>query len=386
MAACGRDATGRGALVTDSADVAIVANTAPARGRASAWRIDTEPLLDLGAEGSGPAGVFERVAGIVLLQDGGLVAGDEGAAEIRAFDPDGRLRWRAGRRGDGPGEFRLIASLGAGPADSIWVFDFGLRRFTILDAAGTPLRTLDAGPAISAASAVGRLPDGSFVLRETWGSAGDEGVRTAGMRRDPAAIVRLAADGAALDTVALYPGREVWISVEGGRGVMNAPLFARTTAVALAGPTIIVGDQAGFAIDMLSADGGKLRSARIEGLDLAIDRNAVARAADALLEQLPRAERAARRRMLEALPQPPTRPAFGRIVVSAAGEIWVSEHTPPPLEPVDWYVLDPDGRWLGNVTVPDRFRLEAVGEDRVAGVWRDEYDVEHVRVHALRRR
>ena len=48
-------------------------------------------------------------------------------------------------------------------------------------------------------------------------------------------------------------------------------------------------------------------------------------------------------------------------------------------------VRDRDGQWVGNVTMPDRFRLEAIGPDRVAGVWRDAYDVEHIRVYALRR-
>jgi hypothetical protein len=384
-AACaGGDAADRGVVVEDSAGVAIVANTRPARGGA-VWRVAAEPLLDLGGDESTAPAIFERVAGILLLPDGGLVAGDEGAGEIRAFDPAGRLRWRTGRRGDGPGEFRLIAALGVGPADSIWVFDFGNRRFTILDTTGLPARTLDLGPAVSAPAAVGRLPDGSFLLREMWGTGRDEGRGRTGMQRDPAAIVRLAGDGARLDTLAVYPGREVFLSVEDGRGVMNTPRFARNTAVALAGDRILAGDQAVFAIDMLSPTGAKQRSARIEGRDLTLDREVIARAADALLEPLPRSEQGARRRMLEALPQPPTRPAFGRIVVSGTGEIWISEHAPPPLEPGRWYVLDADGRWLGDVTLPERFRLEAVGPDRVAGVWRDDIDVEHIRVHALRR-
>jgi len=382
-AACaGRNGAGA-PVVTDSAGVAIVTNAAPASGRAGSWRVDPEPLLDLGGDETGPAGVFERVAGLVLVPDGGVIAGDEGAGEIRAFDPEGRLRWRTGRRGDGPGEFRLIASLGAGAGDSIWVFDFGNRRFTLLDAAGALARTFDIGVAISAPSAVGRLENGRFVLREVWGSPHGDGPQVTGLSRDPAAIVTITGDGTRLDTVAVYPGREVYLTLENGRGVMSTPLFARNTSVAVAGDRVLIGDQAAFAIDVLDAGGVKLRSIRMTGLDLTIDGDVVRRTTDALLEHLPAAERADRRRFLESLPGPPTRPAFGRILVAPSGEIWVSRHAPAPLDPPAWTVFDAGGRLLAVVTMPDRFRLEAVGETRIAGVWRDEYDVEHVRVHTL---
>jgi hypothetical protein len=383
--ACGGSSGSGEPVVTDSAGVAIVTNAAPAPGRIDGWRVEPEPLLDVGSDESGPAGVFERVAGLILLPDGGLVAGDEGAGEIRAFGPDGALRWRTGRSGDGPGEFRLLASLGAGPADSIWVFDFGNRRFTLLDTSGALARTFDIGVSISAPSAVGRLADGRFVLREMWGLPRGKGPQVTGMERDPAAIVALAADGTRLDTIAMYPGREVYVTVENGRGVMSTPLFARNTSVAVGDDRVLIGDQAAFAIDVLGADGAKRRSVRMSGLDLAIDGDVIRRTTDALLEHLPAAEREDRRRLLESLPGPPTMPAFGRILVAPSGDIWVSQHAPASLDPAAWTVFDADGRLLAVVAMPNRFQLEAVRGDRIAGVWRDEYDVEHVRVHTLSR-
>jgi hypothetical protein len=82
---------------------------------------------------------------------------------------------------------------------------------------------------------------------------------------------------------------------------------------------------------------------------------------------------------------PPSRPAFGRILIAATGELWVADFAAPPADPAAWRVFAPDGRWLATVAMPQRFRLEAVGRDRVAGVWRDEFDVERVRVHRLTR-
>lgn len=48
-------------------------------------------------------------------------------------------------------------------------------------------------------------------------------------------------------------------------------------------------------------------------------------------------------------------------------------------------VLDPGGRWLGRVEVPEDFRVMEIGMDEVLGVWHDELDVQHPRVLHLRR-
>jgi hypothetical protein len=37
------------------------------------------------------------------------------------------------------------------------------------------------------------------------------------------------------------------------------------------------------------------------------------------------------------------------------------------------------------VTFPDRFEPRTIGSDKVAGVWKDADDVEHVRVYAIKR-
>lgn len=51
-------------------------------------------------------------------------------------------------------------------------------------------------------------------------------------------------------------------------------------------------------------------------------------------------------------------------------------------EPV-WQVFDREGRWLAAVRTPPRFRIHQVGDDHLLGVWRDEDEVEHIRVYPL---
>lgn len=381
LVACGGDRRQPGYTVMDSASVAIVENVAPAWTGDAGWRIGADPILELGGDSS--AVVFERIAGVVLLTDGGVIAADEGAGEITAFDSDGTLRWRFGGIGDGPAEFRLISSLGTGPADSIWVFDFGSRRFTVLDPAGTLARTLDISGSVSAPYAVGWLNDGAFVVRELWGIRSRAAPARTGMVRDPAAVVRISPDNAAVDTIGLYPGREIVITAEGGRQVMSTPLFSRNTVAVAGNRRVVIGDQAAFAIDVFEPDGARVRSVRISNLDLSIDRDAVARGIERVLEQIPAVERPDRRMFLESLPLPASRPAFDRIVLAGTGEVWVSEPAYGPVDTVTWEVFDEQGRWLGPVESPVRFRLEAVTTDAVAGVWRDELDVQSVRIYPL---
>lgn len=58
-----------------------------------------------------------------LTPDGGVLVADHITQTLYHYAPDGALRWRAGQRGEGPGEFRLLANFGAdaGPARSPWI-------------------------------------------------------------------------------------------------------------------------------------------------------------------------------------------------------------------------------------------------------------------------
>ena len=43
----------------------------------------------------------------------------------------------------------------------------------------------------------------------------------------------------------------------------------------------------------------------------------------------------------------------------------------------DWDVLDREGRYLGVVTMPDRFAPRMIAGHKIYGVWRDELDVQY---------
>jgi hypothetical protein len=84
------------------------------------------------------------------------------------------------------------------------------------------------------------------------------------------------------------------------------------------------------------------------------------------------------------------------MVPSNNGEVWVGEFVPAdetlgvmnpsPTTPTQWSVYSSHGKWLSTVTLPARFRLMTAGRDFVAGIERDENDVERVTIYELTRR
>jgi len=220
-------------------------------------------------------------------------------------------------------------------------------------------------------------------VREFWHSgAGGSPLRT-GLRRDPTAVALLSPDGVLLDTVAVILGRETFIRSENGRAVMSAPLFARSGAAAVGGSSVVVGDQERFELRVYDESGKLERLIRLPEEGLAVTKADVERLIEEEVARRPAAERPGFRRELEAMDVPPTRPAFGDLLVDDAGNLWAAEYARWPQFPRTWTVLDRAGRWLGTVAMPAGFRPLQVGTDRVLGVWRDPMDVERVRLYAL---
>ena len=93
---------------------------------------------------------------------------------------------------------------------------------------------------------------------------------------------------------------------------------------------------------------------------------------------------------LASIPAAEERAPHGDVLLDSEGYLWISGYSPDMLPtgsriPSRWNVFDPGGRWLGEVTVPEGFRVFEIGADFVLGVGRDELDIEHVRMYGLTR-
>jgi hypothetical protein len=65
-----------------------------------------------------------------------------------------------------------------------------------------------------------------------------------------------------------------------------------------------------------------------------------------------------------------------------ASPIGCDEVGPRP-EPAIWSVFDLVGDFLGEVTVPARFMMSCVRDDRILGIYQDSIGVKEVRAYAL---
>jgi hypothetical protein len=89
-----------------------------------------------------------------------------------------------------------------------------------------------------------------------------------------------------------------------------------------------------------------------------------------------------------------TVPAFSQMIVDAAGRLWVREPNLAdapgcgclnelPAGSSTWSVFDAQGRWLGDVEMPRRFRPFEIGVDYILGRTRSEDDVPLVALYRL---
>jgi len=380
MAACSRSDP-PASIARDSSGVTIVETPAAALTEAPVRVVADSPLFQIGSVDGPAEQQFAGIEAVRRLPDGRLAVADRGSAEIRFFDDRGHYVASHGRLGEAPGEYRYLVGLGSGPGDSLWAYDFGLRRLTVLTAAGAAVRTVSVGPVLAAPLAVGWLRSGDFVLQEQWSSALHAVTRT-GLVRDSAAVALLAGDGVRLDTIVLVPGREVFIGSEDGRAVMSAPVLAHHAVVAMNDSLVFVGDQTTFEIRAYRASGTLARIVRITGVDLAIGPDERERAVDARASDAPEAERPMLRAHLNAMTAPATRPAYGPLAVDDAGNLWVGSYeVAGPAR--SWTVFDPDGRLRATVRVPPRFALRDVAGGVMVGTWRDALDVEYVRAYPV---
>jgi hypothetical protein len=89
-------------------------------------------------------------------------------------------------------------------------------------------------------------------------------------------------------------------------------------------------------------------------------------------------------------------PTISTLAAGPMGSIWVQHmrspsalsdeelasirenHMMEDLGAPEWDVFDSEGRYLGVVTMPDRFTPSLFREEVIYGVWRDELNVEYV--------
>ena len=406
---CEADGTPRGPVLRDSAGIEIVGNVEPAWTDETAWRIDPDPVLEIGVMEGRPEYLLSNVEAALMLEDGRIAVADRGSSQVRFYDRTGRFAGAFGREGEGPGEFAYIRDLGRCGGDSLFVFDIQFDA-TVLTTAGEyvrkawpydPVRPTRRPYALACApnghyAAIGWPPrDGppplgfhraeapAWILAPGRAEGGRDGDVDSGLERGDTAVVA--------DT---FPGGLIVRAELGSflsserighpRGSGPHP-FGRAASLAIDETGVFIGTGESGEIRRYSLAGELERIVRWPAADLEIRPEDLEAYRRERLADVADADRPAVERELRDMPLPDAFPAFTRLELDPDGNLWLEGFRRPGTTGRHWTVLGSDGAWLGRVVMPSAFDVTDIGRDEILGVARDELGVERVRLLRLHR-
>ena len=384
VAACGSDGPQSAFVLRDSAGVTIAESLGPAWEEAATWHLSAVPRLVIGDDETVPENLFTRVVGAFRTGDGRIVVTNmHHPPQIRVFDSGGRLLTTLGGEGEGPGEFRAIWKVYGTSADTVVVVEFFDTRLHFFSLDGTFGRTVRSrlnqatGGTLGALITWGRFSDNSFLARPNNQCPGSY----QGVGRGEDAWLRVSDEGVRLDTIAVLPGGECFLGDDelGGR-----IMFGRTTTVLAHSDRLYVGTADTWQIDVYDLGGTLRQRIRRAHEPRPVTQADLEARQQELLDRVQSEERRrSLRRRFESVPHAESLPPYDLLMADAADNLWIREYASPLDTVARWSVFEPHGRFLGMVEMAPEFRPHDIGADYVLGVWKDELDVESVRLYDL---
>lgn len=330
------DAEAATVTVSDSAGVPIV--------HISDVRALDVPELETRPVYSTPADLMlAHVEGAVFLSDSSLVVADGAATEIIFLGPDGRVRARAGREGEGPGEYIDIERIGVGADEALYVYDRRQRRYTFMDAQGAvtgvqdiersgevvPLVRLDGGEVIGIFEPRLQLPEG--------------------LQRVPLFLLRGDPSWENIDTLGSWPGKERISSPAERR--WNPVAFGATALYSGRGPYVAMATTDSLDVSLYEGSGPV---ALIRGGSSPREITAAEKAAwtELFLGMFPEERHPIERRRLEPSTLRNAYPAFDALRVDGNGRIWLGDYARHEDQERRWTVFGTDGLPIATVKLP----------------------------------
>jgi len=384
--------------VRDSAGITIVESRQPAPDSRLDWEVGTAPQAAIGAALGETNYQLYEVGDAARLADGRIIVANGGSDQLLVFDAAGNYSAAWAGQGDGPGEFRSLATVRRWAADSLIAADSEQGRASVFDLEGNHGRTttLKGNPggffkSISTDPTehrlMGVLPDGTILTRDIGG------VMTQGLWRWDHSYGLGNFHGNDNTSLGDYPGPETYsesVHVEEERMVYVMPLrhpFGKSTFTAVWGELVAIGRNETYEIRAFTNDGSLSRIVRRDHApgtptQEQLDAHFRDRFAD-----LPDEERNRRLEVAANAPMVETFPAYSNIKSDALGYLWIAEFDLPGEERDFklWTVFDQEGRALGFVETPPGLTIYEIGADYILGKRTGDMDVESVELWGLRR-
>jgi 6-bladed beta-propeller len=392
---CGRPPDEHARVQTaDSAGVQIVTYRGLPTREESRIVLATEPLVTIGGPNADPAHEFFNVVGLVRLSDGRIAVANGGSNEIKIFDPEGKFLRAIGGEGEGPGEFRALSWLGVGAADTLLAADRRLNRIQAFNRDGQYLgsSTPQADfPSFFPPQPVGVMADGIIIaLAYSTPRPAD------GPQRPPVLIARLQRGSAVWDSLATIRGPEQMVTSTPTGISMASYTFGAYPDLAIGSDVIAEIDASIFGLKLLDRAGNLLRQVVVTQPPRPVTGGVLTAYVEDQLSHWPpgasEAERQAFRQGVLRSPHGAQLPLSRAVEMDRAGRVWVEVYPEPGTSISEFEVFDSHGDWLGRVQMPpglDRGTNPStapgleIGANYILGVWRDEADVETVRLYTV---
>lgn len=137
-----------------------------------------------GAEEEPAEGMLASINSVVADDEGNVYVLDRRANQIIAFSPNGDFRWRAGREGEGPGEFRNPSSMIWDGSTQLYVSNQQGSRIDIFDLDGQFVQSYPLDYGMSFAQLAGFLDHERIVLTGSTSGFVGEKIAIVSMRND----------------------------------------------------------------------------------------------------------------------------------------------------------------------------------------------------------
>lgn len=399
LAACMAEGPSFRVTGRDSAGIRIVENPPPSTS-GNEWTLDSVPVVELGADPSDPTQQFVRVGDVLLLDEDRIAVADEGADEVWMFHVAADSAHIIGHRGEGPGELTDVHGVYRCAGDTLVVND--TYRVNVFDREGGFARTerlmaMDEGdlPRIGGVS----RDCSTFLLRtrdQVLPGPGEVSTRAS-------TLYWGSLDNTRRVDVATVPTRDiVRRSINGMDQALTVP-WSKQAHWAVGREHVYVGTSDRAEIRVYDREARLIRLLRWAGGRRPVtkaDRQLFARKRTRWIEE--RRGYAEVLRPLDDFPAVPDEmPAFLSLLVDDRENLWVrgyprwvagwpefyeSDLRDPPDpdgEPETWIVFDSTGAILATVRIRPDLSIRSVYDDYVLAVWRDQYDVDHVRLYRL---
>lgn len=369
-AGCQNGATEARWSTTDSAGISIVLSEPAGASRGEL----VDPILSLGTvDGGGPFDFFQ-IRDVEIIGGDRIAVANAGSEEVRIFDLEGRHLGSFGRAGRGPREFlrlQMVEDMG----DSLLIYEAGNDRVSVRAMDGTFGRSFHLEwfhgllfP-VHLSAEHGILAVTARHMTELAGT---------GIVVDTSLVSRYDLEGQLLDSLARLPHNQRFVRQVGDlRTTVGAPFTVGASLVTTdsgfchafgSAPEIRCHDRLGELTEIwrVSTPARPVTDADIARFwrELEAGKDGV----PAVMERL-RGD----------LVYPEFFPAISGLVTDDLGRVWARRYPGEDPSTRSWWLFD-EGRLVAEFDAPPGFEIMDVEDGLVVGVWRDDFDIEYVRV------